>query len=124
MASSFSDVADFITIYIEEAHPTDGWAFSNNVEIKSHRHLNDRIEAAKILSEGNKLTFPVVCDTMANEANFCYGGLYERLYVIQNGKIAYEGGRGPRLYFVSEVEAWINSYKQRSETTNIAHVHS
>ena len=125
LASSFADVADFVTVYIEEAHPSDGWAFSNNREIQTHQHLEDRIEAAKILTREHNVTFPVVCDTMANQANFSYGGLYERLYIIQNGKIAYEGGRGPRLYFLSEVEAWINSYKQRtqSSTNQIASVH-
>lgn len=27
MIAEFSDVADFLVIYISEAHPTDGWAF-------------------------------------------------------------------------------------------------
>ena len=27
MVKDFSDVADFLIVYIEEAHPTDGWAF-------------------------------------------------------------------------------------------------
>lgn len=27
VVQEFSDVADFLSIYVEEAHPTDGWAF-------------------------------------------------------------------------------------------------
>ena len=27
IARDFTDVADFVVVYIEEAHPTDGWAF-------------------------------------------------------------------------------------------------
>ena len=88
VASSFADVADFVTVYIEEAHPADGWAFSNNVNINTHRKIEDRIEAAKGLLV-HKPSFPIVCDGMAEEANYAYGGLYERLYIIHKGKIAY-----------------------------------
>lgn len=28
IAREFTDVADFLTVYIEEAHPSDGWAFN------------------------------------------------------------------------------------------------
>ena len=27
IANEFSDIADFLAVYIEEAHPSDGWAF-------------------------------------------------------------------------------------------------
>ena len=130
VASSFADVADFVTVYIEEAHPADGWAFSNNVNINTHRKIEDRIEAAKGLLV-HKPSFPIVCDGMAEEANYAYGGLYERLYTVHKGKIAYEGGRGPRLYFLNEVQEWLEKYKQRSKmSTNfqlnqqLAQVHS
>lgn len=118
MASSFSDVADFVTVYIEEAHPTDGWAFSNNREINTHRTIQDRIQAAKMLLEDHSTSFPVVCDTMKEEANMAYGGLYERLFIIKDGKIAYEGGRGPRLYFLNEVEEWLANYRKGVDKSN------
>ena len=35
MVQSFSDVADFLFIYIEEAHPVDGWAFQVGAELCS-----------------------------------------------------------------------------------------
>ena len=111
-ASSFASVADFVTVYIEEAHPSDGWAFKNNVDISSHNRIEDRISAAKRLLS-HEPSFPVVCDTMREDANFAYGGLYERLYIIHRGKIAYEGGRGPRLYNLSEVVEWLAQYEKR-----------
>ena len=112
-ASSFANVADFVTVYIEEAHPNDGWAFKNNVDISAHQRIEDRIDAAKRLLQ-HKPSFPVVCDTMTEDANFAYGGLYERLYIIHRGKIAYEGGRGPRLYNLSEVVEWLEKYRRRA----------
>ena len=110
VASSFAPVADFVTVYIEEAHAADGWAFNNNVSINKHCQIEDRISAAKRLLE-HKPTFPIVCDGMNEEANFTYGGLYERLYIIHRGKIAYQGGRGPRLYFLKEVVEWLENYR-------------
>jgi Iodothyronine deiodinase len=29
LVSDFKDKADFVAVYIEEAHPTDGWHFSD-----------------------------------------------------------------------------------------------
>ena len=111
VASSYADVADFVTVYIEEAHAADGWAFSNNVSINIHRNIEDRIEAASRLLVQNP-SFPVVCDDMTDNANYAYGGLFERLFVIHRGKIVYEGGRGPVFYFLSEVEEWLGKYKE------------
>ena len=49
MAEKFSKVADFIIIYIKEAHPAENMDFINIVRIKSHQTLNDRINAGKSL---------------------------------------------------------------------------
>lgn len=108
IASDYAPVADFLTIYIEEAHPSDGWAFNNNISIRQHRCIEDRLAAAKMLQTRNP-PFPIVADTLDNNANMAYGGLYERLFIIHKGKIAYEGGRGPELYFPSEVRTWLET---------------
>ena len=108
IASDFAPVADFLTIYIEEAHPSDGWAFHNNVSIRQHCSIEDRLAAAKML-ESRKPPFPIVVDPLDNKANLAYGGLFERLFIIHKGKLAYEGGRGPELYIPSEVRAWLQN---------------
>ena len=112
VASSYADVADFVAVYIEEAHAADGWDLKNNIKINIHQQIEDRIEAAKILLVENP-SFPIVCDDMAENANYAYGGLSERLFVIHRGKIVYEGGRGPVFYFLSEVQEWLATYKER-----------
>ena len=37
VTKNFSKVADFVTVYIAEAHPTDGWAIPGNVEVANHK---------------------------------------------------------------------------------------
>ena len=39
VVQEFSDIADFLTIYIEEAHPSNGWAFKVSYEIFLHTIL-------------------------------------------------------------------------------------
>ena len=53
----------------------------------------------------------VVVDSMLNASNIAYGAGPERLYIIQEGKIAYEGGTGPTFYNLGEVRAWLENYR-------------
>lgn len=107
-------------VYIEEAHPTDGWAFENtNISISSHRKLADRIEAARYLEKDSAGKINVVVDNMKDESNKAYGGLYERLYIIQNGVIEYQGGKGPAGFKVNEVEDWLVNYKKISTVETV-----
>ncbi|KAK7888898.1 hypothetical protein WMY93_024458 [Mugilogobius chulae] len=87
LVRDFSDVADFIVIYVAEAHSSDGWAFSNNYDINQHQSLEDRLTAIK------------------------YGALPERLYVLQAGKVVYKGKMGPWGYSPSEVRAFLEKMK-------------
>jgi len=101
-------------VYIEEAHPTDGWAFPGNIPIRQHRTLEERMSAAAQLittSPSLPSNMSVVVDNMSNELNIAYGGLYERLYVIHGGKVAYQGGRGPLWFRPEEVDSWLRMYR-------------
>ncbi len=40
---------------------------------------------------------------MSNEAQIKYAAMPERLYIVQNGKIVYEGGPGPICYDIHEM---------------------
>uniref|UniRef100_A0A8W4FKW1 Iodothyronine deiodinase n=1 Tax=Sus scrofa TaxID=9823 RepID=A0A8W4FKW1_PIG len=102
--SYFSSIADFLIIYIEEAHASDGWAFKNNVDIKNHQNLQDRLRAAHLLLDRSPQC-PVVVDTMKNQSSRLYAALPERLYVLQAGRILYKGKPGPWNYHPEEVRA-------------------
>lgn len=84
LIKDFSDVADFLVIYIAEAHSTDGWAFTNNFDINQHRSLEERLSAAQIVVQKEPLC-PVVVDEMNDITAIKYGALPERLYVLQAG---------------------------------------
>ena len=108
LSIKYGKVADFLTIYIEEAHPVDGWNHRNST-LWSHKTLEDRLAAARQLFQDNS-DMSIVVDSMSNSANFAYGGLYERLYIIMSGRIVYEGKRGPEEYRLKEVESWLQKF--------------
>ncbi|CAH3038451.1 unnamed protein product [Porites evermanni] len=107
----FQDVADFVIVYICEAHPTDEWRWNNNVEILQHRTLQERCQAAEMLKKTSGCSTPILVDTMDNEATEAYGAYPERLFIIQDRKIVYEGGTGPYNYKLWEVKKWLEVYK-------------
>uniref|UniRef100_A0A3P9JUG8 Iodothyronine deiodinase n=1 Tax=Oryzias latipes TaxID=8090 RepID=A0A3P9JUG8_ORYLA len=106
LVADFWDVADFLVIYIAEAHASDGWAFSNNYDINQHQSLEERLSAARILVQSDPLC-PVVVDEMSNAAAIHYGSHPERLYVLQAGKVVYKGGIGPWGYSPQEVRSFL-----------------
>lgn len=110
LVKDFRDVADFLVVYIAEAHSTDGWAFTNNLDINQHRSLEERLSAAQILVQKEPLC-PVVVDEMTNVAAIKYGAMPERLYVLQAGKVVYKGNMGPWGYDPLEVRTFLEKMK-------------
>lgn len=99
----------YTVIYIEEAHAEDAWRFENNIQIKSHTNLAECVEAAQVLHKyGPKC--PIVVDDISDEANLQYGGLYERLYIVLDDVIVYQGERRPMGYRMEEVEEWLEKH--------------
>lgn len=113
LVEEFSSVADFLLVYIDEAHPSDGWAVpgdsSLSFEVKKHRNQEDRCAAAHQLLEHFSLPpqCRVVADRMDNNANVAYGVAFERVCIVQRQKIAYLGGKGPFCYNLQEVRRWL-----------------
>ena len=88
------------------------WPFSqNNVEIVQHRTLQERCQAAEMLKKSSGCGIPILVDTMDNEATQAYGAYPERLFIVQDRKIVYEGGTGPHNYKLGEVKKWLEEYK-------------
>lgn len=77
-----SEITFFISV-------SDGWAFTNNIDINQHQSLEDRLSAAQILLQKEPLC-PVVVDEMNDVSAIKYGALPERLYVLQAGKVVYK----------------------------------
>ncbi|CAB1432558.1 unnamed protein product [Pleuronectes platessa] len=116
VVSQYADIADFSVVYIEEAHPSDGWVSTDApFQIPKHRCLEDRLRAAQLLlSEVPGSS--VVVDNMDNSSNAAYGAYFERLYIVRDERVVYQGGRGPEGYQISGLRDWLQQY--RSDLVN------
>ena len=110
---SYKDRAEFLLVYIREAHP-DSVLFTHKegaeslLKILQTDTLADRTENAVMCLETLKLTCPTVVDREDNAVNAAYAGWPDRLYVVDAaGKIAYRGGPGPGGFKPNEVEEWL-----------------
>ena len=110
--NDYKDRADFLTVYVREAHPTDEWQMKSNVKedvcYAQPKTLEQRVAIAKDFVERQKYPLPFGIDDMNNAADLAYSAWPERLYVIdEHGRIAYAGGMGPFNYDPQEVRAWL-----------------
>lgn len=110
--NDYKDHADFLTIYVREAHPTDEWQMKSNIKddvcYAQPRNLADRLAIANDFTKRFNYPVPFGVDDMNNAANNAYAAWPERLYIIdETGKIAYRGGMGPFNYNPAEVRSWL-----------------
>jgi Iodothyronine deiodinase len=110
----YKDHADFLTIYVREAHPTDEWQMKSNEKDKDNvcyaqpKTLAQRVAIANDFTQRFKYAVPFGIDQMNNAANDAYAAWPERLYVLdESGHVAYKGGNGPFKYDPKEVRAWL-----------------
>lgn len=114
MYERFKDHAEFLTIYIKEAHPDDEWQMDVNLKedvcYVQPKTLEQRVAIANDFSRRFKYPLPLAVDTMDNAAEQAFAAWPERLYVIgEDGKIVYQGGLGPFDYKPEEVRAWLEA---------------
>ena len=85
-------------------------AFSANNEsagivVRQPRSLGERAEVAHACSAKLRITMPLVVDTIDDRVGHAYSGMPDRLYVIdRDGRVAYQGGRGPFGFKPAEME--------------------
>lgn len=110
MIDEFGEQVDFVLLYTAEAHASDGWAFKNNpFGVRRHRSLEERINAAKSMFE-LKVPCPVLVDRMDDMFSAMFQSQGERLYVVNNGRVVYQGGRGPFFYDIDHTRTWLTEY--------------
>ena len=110
--NDYKDHADFLTVYVREAHPTDEWQMKSNVKddvcYAQPKTLEQRVAIAKDFTARYKFTLPFGIDDMSNAADTAYAAWPERLYIIdETGHIVYRGGIGPFHYKPTEVREWL-----------------
>jgi len=103
------DRVEFLTIYIREAHPTDGWwlgggltgmavrGFTPSVtDVRDPRTLEERRAVASRFAAEALPGTPVLVDTIDDAVNKAYAGWPTRLYLVDvDGRVAYAGTPGP-----------------------------
>jgi hypothetical protein len=108
----YKEHADFLTVYVREAHPTDEWQMKSNVKddvcYAQPKTLEQRMAIANDFTKRFKYPLPFGVDDMSNAAELAYAAWPERLYIIdETGHIAYRGGMGPFNYKPAEARDWL-----------------
>jgi len=107
----FAKRATFLTVYTQEAHPTEGGDYIDYfLPITEHKTLEQRLEAAGELLKLENLPGPLLVDNMKNEASVAYGSFPDRLYVVLDGRVVYQGGVGPHGYVPADIERWLQHF--------------
>jgi hypothetical protein len=107
------DVAFFI-VYIREAHPEDGWVLTDNrreeIAVVDPTSLDERAAAADACVLRLRTRIPVLLDGLDDAVALAYGGWPDRLYLIgRDGRVAFQGGRGPDGFRPEELAAAIET---------------
>jgi type I thyroxine 5'-deiodinase len=115
----------FISIYIREAHPVDGWWFGGGIQEKivktkypkvstdlyDPKTIEERRAAAGQCEESLQYGIRTFVDEMDDPVNKAYAALPTRLYLVGiDGNIAYAGGPGPWGFKPEELKEAIEEY--------------
>jgi hypothetical protein len=109
MQKRYGDRAQFLLVYVREAHPTGGWRMESNDRVgivaDQPTDFDGRAALADKACSLLKATMPVLVDTIDDRVNDAYSAVPSRHYVIDaEGKVAYKGGRGPFGFKPGELE--------------------
>lgn len=87
-------------VYIQEAHPSDLWQLSSNVEdevvFSSPKTFEERVNVATACVRDLGIEFPALLDKIEDSTEREYTGWPDRLYVIdRQGRVAFKSDPGP-----------------------------
>lgn len=94
------DAVAFLIVYIREAHPEDGWVLEDNradgIALVDPVSLEERAAVADACAVRLATRIPILLDDVDDAVASAYGGWPDRLYLIgRDGRVAFQGGRGP-----------------------------
>ena len=106
----YGDRVAFYVVYIQEAHPVDGWQLDANVKddvlFATTRTEGKRTQVANVCVVKLGIKFPALVDNPDDRVERAYTGWPDRLYVIDtDGRVAYKSAAGPFGFKPAEVEA-------------------
>ena len=119
----------FLSIYIREAHPMDGWwlgrrltknliqkIFGNKASMEHYdpKNIDERRAVAGECETALQYGIRTYVDEMDDGVNNAYAGWPTRLYLVGlDGKIVYAGGQGPFDFKPAKLQAAIEKYLSR-----------
>ncbi len=113
LAKTFESDADFVVIYGREAHASDEWDIDNNARaVPQTNKIEDRLAAAQTVFQMAP-SCPLLVDDIQNEAAITFRGLPERLIIILDRRVVYEGARGPEGYDMSHVKDYLKENRKK-----------
>ena len=122
---------EFLSIYIREAHPIDGWWLGGGLTGKLARMMLGSKAATdiydpKVINErqavagrcelelGYEIT--TIIDTMDDSVSKAYAAHPTRLYLVgKDGRVVYAGGLGPFDFKPNELGEALNNYLGNKE---------
>jgi len=101
-----------VTIYVREAHSTDGWEIpqnrKNGVCYAAPRTIEARAKIVKDFIANTNFKLEIFLDQMDNRGSILYNSDPERVVVVdKNFRICFAGARGPFSASQEEVEQWL-----------------
>ena len=87
-------------VYIQEAHPSDGWQTESNEEdgvvFATPASFGERASIAQSCVVDLGIEFPALVDDLDNAVDRAYTGWPDRLYLIDvDGRVHYKSAPGP-----------------------------
>lgn len=98
----------FFCVYIQEAHPEDGWQIPMNVDddviFSTPTTVDERADIAQACVLRLRLEMPTLLDGMDDAVDAAYMAVPDRLYVVDgDGTVAYQSEPGPWGF---DTDAW------------------
>jgi hypothetical protein len=122
----YHEQVQFLSIYIREAHPKDGWWLGNkwtkkliqmifdtraSMEHNDPKTIEERRAVAGECETALKYGIHTYVDEMDDAVNKAYAAWPTRLYLVAlDGKVVYGGGLGPYDFKPAKLKAAIESY--------------
>lgn len=130
----YHDQVQFLSIYIREAHPVDGWWLGRRLtrglmkvfeprasqEHYDPQTIEERRSVAGECETALQYGIRTYVDEMDDRVNDTYAAWPTRLYLVGlDGKIVYAGGLGPYDFRPAKLEKALKAYLASLPTNNI-----
>ena len=104
----FQDQVEFFAVYVQEAHPTDGWQIDSNVAesvlFRQHQNFDEREEAAQTCSIDLHISIPTLVEEMDNAIDEAYGAAPTPVLDRKRRQCLLPRRSGPHLFDLDELD--------------------